>query len=210
MSNGPPVAPLAVVDIERSQLDEMSIPPRAGSPYNGAFVLLRDRGRPVAIVTTTVGDDGRPLLSPDSVAELAALERPPADPAVPDIRTQAEPLISVVICVVDEGANALRCIDSILEGDYTNTEIVVVNNRPAANELSETLEQRFAGDARVRYHEEHRPGLSAARNSGAGVARGEIIAFTDDDVVADRRWVASIAAVFDDPTVDCVTGMILP
>ncbi|MGB0873223.1 MAG: glycosyltransferase [Solirubrobacterales bacterium] len=210
MSNGPPVAPLAVVDIERSQLDEMSIPPRAGSPYNGAFVLLRDRGRPVAIVTTTVGEDGRPLLSPDSVAELAALERPPADPAVPDIRTQAEPLISVVICVVDEGANALRCIDSILEGDYTNTEIVVVNNRPAANELSERLEQRYASDSRVRYHEEHRPGLSAARNSGAGVARGEIIAFTDDDVVADRRWVASIAAVFDDPTVDCVTGMILP
>ncbi len=210
MSDTLPEAPIAVIDIERSQLDEIAIPQRAGSPYNGAFVLLRDHGRPMAIITTIVAEDGRPVLSPDSASELAALEQPRPAAETPTSRALAEPLISIVICVVDDGAKALRCIDSILDGEYTNSEVVVVNNRPAANTLRETIEQRYADNSRISYHEEVRPGLSAARNSGAAVARGEIIAFTDDDVVADRRWMASIAAVFDDPTVDCVTGMILP
>ena len=52
----------------------------------------------------------------------------------------------------------------------------------------------------VRYVREPRPGLDWARNRAIAEATGEILAFTDDDVVVDAGWVRALAAVFrDDP-----------
>ena len=48
----------------------------------------------------------------------------------------------------------------------------------------------------MRYVCEPRPGLNWARNRAISEARGEIIAFTDDDVVVDRQWVKALARVF--------------
>lgn len=206
MSDRLPDAPIAVIDLDRSELGSVQVPPRDGSPYNGAFVLVRDGTRPAGIVTTAIaGSNGAPL---DLTTELdfdLATATTPAPPSAPPTT-----MISCVICTVDDGELAMRCVRSILEGSYENCEVIVVNNRPATSKLRETIERDFPGDPRVRYHEESRPGLSAARNSGASIARGDVIAFTDDDVVADRNWLASIAAIFEDESVDCVTGMILP
>jgi GT2 family glycosyltransferase len=69
----------------------------------------------------------------------------------------------------------------------------------------------FAGDDRVRWVHEPRQGLSFARNAGLAAARGEIVVFTDDDVLVDRHWVARLVAAFDAAAgVACVTGAILP
>jgi GT2 family glycosyltransferase len=62
----------------------------------------------------------------------------------------------------------------------------------------------------VRIIDVPRPGLSNARNAGIGVARGEIVAFVDDDVVVDERWAHTVVGAFDDPSVGCVTGLIVP
>jgi GT2 family glycosyltransferase len=73
------------------------------------------------------------------------------------------------------------------------------------------LASAFPGERRVRYVEEPRPGLSAARNRGLAEACGALIAFTDDDVIVDGEWIPAIRAAFASmPGLGCVTGLILP
>jgi glycosyltransferase involved in cell wall biosynthesis len=63
----------------------------------------------------------------------------------------------------------------------------------------------------VRYVCEPRPGLNWARNRAIAEARGEIIAYTDDDVVVDRGWVRALARVFaEEAEVMAVTGLVVP
>jgi GT2 family glycosyltransferase len=56
---------------------------------------------------------------------------------------------------------------------------------------------------------EPRPGLSRARNTGVAHATGAIVAFTDDDVIADPWWLRALVRGFArDDAVACVTGMV--
>jgi GT2 family glycosyltransferase len=86
-------------------------------------------------------------------------------------------------------------------------EILVVDNAPSSRATATVVESQPG----LRYVLESRPGLDWARNRAVLDARGEIIAFTDDDVVADPNWVRAIAAVFrDEPDAMCVTGLVVP
>jgi glycosyltransferase involved in cell wall biosynthesis len=68
----------------------------------------------------------------------------------------------------------------------------------------------YANEPKVRYVREDCQGLSLARNRGVLEARGEIIAFTDDDVVVDTYWLAGLARGFSvTENVACVTSLIL-
>jgi GT2 family glycosyltransferase len=62
----------------------------------------------------------------------------------------------------------------------------------------------------VRYKVEPRAGLSYARNSGIRFSRGDLIAFTDDDVVVTERWLQELIRPFADPSVMCTTGLVIP
>ena len=63
----------------------------------------------------------------------------------------------------------------------------------------------------MRYVRETRVGLSFARNRGIQEARGDIIAFVDDDICFDRGWLAAITQAFDDnPQINAVGGKSIP
>src|SRR5689334_14209836 len=55
-----------------------------------------------------------------------------------------------------------------------------------------------------------RPGKSGAVNAAVARARGDVIAYTDDDVKPDPRWLERIAAAIEETGADFVAGRILP
>ena len=57
---------------------------------------------------------------------------------------------------------------------------------------------------------EPRRGVCVARNHAIPRSRGEILAFVDDDIVADPNWLHELLEGFEDPKVACVTGRVVP
>jgi arylsulfatase A-like enzyme/GT2 family glycosyltransferase len=112
-------------------------------------------------------------------------------------------LVSIVIATRNRPQLLARCVESLRRQTHKEIEIIVVDNDPLddAREVAE----RFG----ARYVVEPRRGLSGARNRGAQLATGEVIAFTDDDVIADERWIESLAAEFEDPRVMAAAGQVL-
>ena len=92
--------------------------------------------------------------------------------------------------------------------DYPALDLLVVDNAPRDTTTARLVRERYP---QVRYVCEPRPGLNWARNRAIAEARGEIIAYTDDDVVVDRGWVRALAGVFaEEAEVMAVTGLVVP
>ena len=105
----------------------------------------------------------------------------------------------------------VELVRSLLDGDVAPDEVIVVDNRPADPATKQALDRDLADEPRVRYLAEPVAGASQARNTGLRAARGDLVAFLDDDVVADRTWLASVHEAWDAvPGVGAVTGLILP
>jgi len=118
------------------------------------------------------------------------------------------PLVTVAVCTRDRPADLALCLDALNRLDYPNLDILVVDNAPS-NDATERLVR--ATYPNVRYVCEPRPGLNWARNRAIIESRGEIIAYTDDDVVVDSGWIRALASVFaEHPEVMAATGLAVP
>jgi O-antigen biosynthesis protein len=121
------------------------------------------------------------------------------------------PFTSVVISTHERPGPLSRCIDSVLRADYPSFEVLVVDNAPRTSATWDMIAERYPRDSRVRYLLEPTPGASAGRNCGLRAAGGEVVAFLDDDVLADRFWLRNLVLGFQAaPGVACVTGLIVP
>lgn len=118
------------------------------------------------------------------------------------------PLVTVAVCTRDRTADLARCLDSLNKLDYPTLDILVVDNAPGCDATESLVCKKYPN---IRYVREPRAGLDWARNRAIVEARGEIIAFTDDDVVVDQGWVNAFVGVFsEDNMVMAVTGLIVP
>ncbi|HEY9370911.1 glycosyltransferase family 2 protein [Streptomyces sp.] len=121
---------------------------------------------------------------------------------------------SVVICVYteDRWGDILAAVDSVRAQSLPALEtlLVVDHNEPLRARLAQTYRDEVARrEVRVLANAGPR-GLSSGRNTGIAVARGEFVAFLDDDAVAERDWLRWFAAGYDDPRVMAVGGRTLP
>ncbi|MXM63533.1 glycosyltransferase [Streptomyces sp. HUCO-GS316] len=119
--------------------------------------------------------------------------------------------ISVVICAYteDRWQDILAAVSSVRAQSRPALEILlVVDHNPA---LLDRLAKEYKAAGEVRALANAGPrGLSAGRNTGIAASRGEVIAFLDDDAVAERDWLRHFADGFADPQVVAVGGRTVP
>jgi glucosyl-dolichyl phosphate glucuronosyltransferase len=116
--------------------------------------------------------------------------------------------VSVVICAHTEERweATLAAVASVRAQSLPAEQILlVVDHNPA-------LYERLAAalpDLTVVENSQER-GLSGGRNTGIAVATGDIVAFLDDDAVAEPKWLEFFAESYTDPAVAGVGGMTQP
>ncbi|MFD4376103.1 glycosyltransferase [Streptomyces sp. NPDC058486] len=222
-------ASIAVAELELDAAGAaVELRPAPGAPAvvpGDVYALVRVDGRPVATVLGRYaeGEDPAGVLAALAAERLmesgtfhadaerlaAAEEQIPPLPIPGPAPRPAPPRASVVVATRERPASLARALDSLLAQDHPDHELIVVDNAPRTADTYELVTKEYAG--RVRYVREDRPGLAAAHNAGVAAAGGEVLAFTDDDVIADPRWLSALAAPFaTDPGLGCVTGLILP
>lgn len=91
--------------------------------------------------------------------------------------TDKAPLVSVVIPTYNRSALVAKAVDSVLNQQFTDYEIIVVDDG-SADDTKETLNKY--GD-RIKYIYQDNSGVSAARNTGIAASRGKWLAFLDSD-----------------------------
>ncbi len=195
-----------------------------GPDDSGVALVVRRKGRPVGFEmrnlspgATLGAEEVSRLLGPRVQDELLAasvresLAAPGASPPFPSL--------TVAICTKDNPDLLMLCLRALHEvapqapagangaAGAPGFEILVVDNNSSSGRTREVAES-FPG---VRYVHEPLTGLDFARNRALCEARGELLAFIDDDATVDRDWLAGlIEAWCENPDAGAFTGPVLP
>lgn len=145
----------------------------------------------------------------------AAAQLPPGGLSAPDAprciarreaTLRAPTPVTIVICTRNRAELIGRTLASLRDLDYPDFDILVVDGS-GDDSTAAVVRDDFSD---IGYVNVHPYGRSVALNRGLSEARGEILAFTDDDVRVDRHWLAELVAGYDDPQVAAVTGVAFP
>lgn len=104
------------------------------------------------------------------------------------------PLVSVVLPTRDRSAILGRAIDSVLAQSYESWELIAVDDG-SSDETASLL--AAIEDPRVRIVRTESAGVTAARNAGLAAARGELIAYLDDDNLMHDQWLRAVVWAFE-------------
>ena len=126
--------------------------------------------------------------------------------------SEAAITVSAIICT-HNGARVLeKAISSLRNQDYPDNlyEIIVVDNASTDETPDVVAKVNRSGGKQVRYVEEPRLGLSHARNAGVRAAESDLVAFIDDDALADEGWLSGLVRVYAEHDAACVGGKVVP
>lgn len=201
---GRPTRATAVRQLIRVDLDQVA-PEGPLAPAGPAWAQVVRRGHVVGLREVELV--GGRLDAADFDAMLA--EFPDHGPRDVDRVTERQ-LPSATVVVPTDGRRPeliARTVGQLLALRYPSFEVVLVDNR--AGGADAPLAELPRSDA-LRVVREPRPGTSAARNRGLASASGELVAFTDDDVVVEPDWLHYLGArMVVEPELEGVTGVIL-
>ena len=96
------------------------------------------------------------------------------------------PLVSVIIVTRDRDALLQQALESIERQTWLHRDVVVVDH--AGQESTHALAMRY----RAQYRAARRETLAAARQMGVDAVRGDLVAFLDDDCVAEPGWLRAL------------------
>jgi glucosyl-dolichyl phosphate glucuronosyltransferase len=121
--------------------------------------------------------------------------------------------ITVILCTYNRCASLPRALASVAASELPSAvkwEVLVVDNNSTDETRAVVEEFCRLHPGRFRYLFERRQGLSQARNAGIREARGEVLAFMDDDVTVEPSWLLNLTANLQGTEWAGAGGRILP
>ncbi|MBW4448230.1 MAG: glycosyltransferase [Hassallia sp. WJT32-NPBG1] len=203
--------PYSITEIEVTQpLPTISL----SESDTGIALILRRKDKPIGFLMQALS--AKSVLIPEDLAQFIAkevgkklLQESLREELITSASLTHFPFLTVAICTKDRTDNLARCLQSLLnlQTPASKLEILVVDNAPS-DERTKELVASLAG---VRYVREVKPGLDFARNCALQSATGELLAFLDDDVVVDRKWLEGLMEAWaENPDAAAFTGLVLP
>lgn len=122
-----------------------------------------------------------------------------------DINVNTYPFVSIIVPVFNGERTIARCAESLIVQDYPQEryEVLVVDNGSTdrTREILSNYPAKLLSETNIQ-------SSYAARNRGIEAARGEFLAFTDSDCIADKRWIIQLIGGFTGPEIGGVAGKI--
>ena len=115
------------------------------------------------------------------------------------------PSVSVIIAAYNEEKVIARTVQTLLESDYPNLEIIVVDDGSKDN-TSGVVQERFAQEPRVQHIRKENGGKASALNRGLEAAHGEIFISLDADTLFAKETISRLVRHFADSGVGAVAG----
>ncbi len=112
-------------------------------------------------------------------------------------------LISVIIPMYNVEPYILRCIKSILDGDYKDIEIICIDDGSTDGTV-DAVKSLLNEDKRIRLFQQQNRGVSSARNYGLREARGQYVAFVDADDWVSHDYLITMLTIAADNGADIV------
>jgi GT2 family glycosyltransferase len=153
---------------------------------------------------------GQPVLDWDFGLTTRARRAKPALRAAGDTFRKWYPppcgseLVSVIVCTHNGARTLRRCLEGLADLRYPRYEVIVVDD--GSTDGSAVI----ASDFDVHLISINQSGLSAARNVGLAAARGEIVAYLDDDAWPDADWLRFLVLAFRNSSHAAIGGPNLP
>ncbi len=121
--------------------------------------------------------------------------------------------ITAILCTYNRSQSLAKALDSLAASKVHSSaewEVLVVDNNSSdrTSEVCEEFGRRHPG--RFRYVFEGQPGKSHALNTGIREARGDILAFVDDDVTVDSNWLQNLTSPLVQGNCVGVGGRVVP
>ena len=203
--------PYSIIDIEVTQpLPTISL----SESDTGIALILRRKDKPIGFLMQAL--PAKSVLTPEDLAQFIAkeagtklLQESIRDELITTASLAHFPSLTVAICTKDRPENLARCLQSLLnlQTPDLKLEILVTDNAPSDERTKELVKSLQS----VRYVREPKPGLDFARNRALNSATGELLAFLDDDVVVDRKWLEGLMEAWaENPDAAAFTGLVLP
>jgi len=116
-----------------------------------------------------------------------------------------EPFVSIIVPAYNEEYVIVSTIRSLLNSDYENYEVIVVDDG-SLDRTREVVRENFGDQPRVQLFTETNAGKANALNLGLRFAKGDVIVALDADTQFPAPTIRALARRFSDPTIGAVAG----
>ena len=126
-----------------------------------------------------------------------------------DVKNTDEPLVSFIIPCYNASPTLEATLNSVLLQEYKNYEVIMIDDGSTDN-TPEIIKKYESYDVRFRSFRQSNQGVSGARNKGAELAKGELLAFLDADDILYKNSVSERVKAFVNESDTFLLGVFCP